>query len=99
MIALIAAAAVVAHTAAVKDVAVRDDFFSPKAVTVSKGAKVRWGWKGKSVHNVSVTSGPAKFRSDFKTSGSYTRKLTKKGTYRILCTVHAPSMKMTIKVK
>ena len=31
--------------------------------------------------------------------GSFSKKLTKAGTYTILCTIHAPGMKMTIKVK
>jgi plastocyanin len=102
MIALAAIAvalAPTAHAAATKNVAVRDDFFRAKSITVNKGTRVRWVWKDKGAHNVAVQKGPAKFSSSIQTKGTYSKKLTKKGTYRILCTVHAPSMKMTVRVK
>ncbi len=79
-------------------VSVKDDFFSPKTKTVGKGTSVKWVWKGKAPHNVTVTSGPAKFTSKTQTSGSFTKKLSKKGTYKIVCTIH-PGMAMTLKVK
>jgi plastocyanin len=80
-------------------VAVRDDVFVKSALTVQAGTKVRWNWEGTGRHDVTVVSGPAQFRSSTKRSGHYTHKLTKKGTYHFVCTVHAPKMKMTIKVK
>jgi plastocyanin len=46
-----------------------------------------------------VTKGPVKFASKTKTSGSFTKKFKKKGTYKLVCTIHAPAMKMTLKVK
>ena len=69
-------------------------------VTVSKGTKVRWVWKGKSLHNVKVTKGPAKFGSPSKTSGSYAKKVKKAGTYTLVCTVHGASdqsMKLVVR--
>jgi plastocyanin len=60
-------------------------------VTVSKGTKVTWVWRGKSLHNVTVKSGPAKFRSSSRTSGSFSKKVTRAGTYTIFCTVHGAS--------
>jgi plastocyanin len=82
-----------------KRVSVKDDKFVAKSITVSAGTKVKWVWKGDAPHNVTVTKGPAKFHSSTKTSGSFTKKLTKKGTYKLLCTIHAPDMTMTIKVR
>ena len=85
---------------ATKTVRVDDDFFSPKTATVKKGDTVRFRWVGENPHNVRVTSGPAKFNSGTpKRSGTYSRKLTRKGTYRIICDVHASTMKGTIRVK
>jgi plastocyanin len=46
-----------------------------------------------------VRSGPASFQSPLKRSGSYKRKLRRKGTYKIVCSIHAPDMAMTLKVK
>jgi plastocyanin len=85
--------------AATKSVQVKDNKFVANKLTVSKGTTVKWVWKGKAPHNVTVTKGPAKFKSTTQVKGSYSKKLTKKGTYTILCTIHAPGMKMTIKVK
>ena len=85
-----------------KSVEVDDDYFvhegAPRTVTVHKGDKVEWEWEGSNPHNVTVTKGPVKFHSRTQSSGSYAKKLTRRGTYKIVCTIHAP-MKMTLKVR
>lgn len=99
-VAVVAAGALaVPALAATKSVQVKDNKFVAKSITVKKGTTVKWIWKGKAPHDVSVTKGPAKFKSSVKTSGSFSKKLTKAGTYSIVCTIHAPDMKMTVKVK
>lgn len=81
-------------------VAVRDNVFGPKKVTISKGQKVKWVWRGDAAHNVVKTSGPGgAFRSDVQTSGRYSHKFKRKGTYQLLCTIHAPDMKMKVVVR
>jgi plastocyanin len=97
--ALAAGALAIPAFAATKTVQVKDNVFAPKTITVSKGTTVKWVWKGKAPHNVKVTKGPARFASTTQTKGSFSKKLTKKGTYSILCTIHAPDMKMTVKVR
>src|SRR5215213_10868917 len=86
-----------------KSIEVDDDYFvkegKPSTVTVKAGTKVEWEWEGENVHNVTVKKGPVKFHSKNKTSGSYTKTLKKKGTYKIVCTIHAPDMRMTLKVE
>ncbi len=82
-----------------KTVAVKDDFFGPKKLTISKGSKVKWVWKGKQGHNVTVGSGPSNFRFGTRKTGTKTHTFKKRGTYKIFCTIHAPDMQMTIKVK
>jgi plastocyanin len=94
-----AGALAVPALAATKSVQVKDNKFVANSITVKKGTTVKWVWKGEAPHDVAVTKGPAKFKSSVKTSGSFSKKLTKKGTYSIVCTIHAPGMKMTIKVK
>jgi plastocyanin len=84
--------------AATKSVTVKDNSFSPTSLTIKKGTKVKWTWKGRAPHNVTVTSGPVKFHSATQTSGSFSKKFSKKGTYTIVCTIHAPGMKMKVKV-
>jgi plastocyanin len=88
--------------AAGRTVKLGDDFFVRKSgtptVTVKKGTKVTWKWTGKDMHDVAVSSGPAKFASNFKTHGTYSKRLTKTGTYTIFCSIHQPEMKMKLKV-
>ena len=98
-IATAAALSASAPAGAATKVKVLDDVYSPTSLTVSKGTTVKWVWKGKAPHNVTVTKGPKKFHSTTQTKGSYSKKLTTKGTYTILCTIHSPDMKMTVKVK
>ncbi len=40
-----------------------------------------------------------KLHSKTEKTGTYFKKLTKTGTYKIFCTIHAPGMAMTIKVR
>ena len=96
--------AVTPAVAATKNVAIGDNYFvrasGVPTVTVNKGTKVRWVWRGKSLHNVKVTKGPAKFGSPSQTSGSFTKRVKKSGTYRIICTVHGASdqsMKLVVR--
>jgi plastocyanin len=88
--------------AATKNVKVGDDYFvksgKARTVTVSKGTTVKWNWKGSDQHNVVVQKGPKKFQSALKTKGSFKRTLKKRGTYKIICSIHAPDMRMTLKV-
>jgi plastocyanin len=90
--------------AATKNVRVGDNWFvrssGTPTVTVSKGTKVKWNFDGKNPHNVTVKSGPAKFRSSTKASGSFSRKVSKAGTYSIFCSVHGASdqsMKLVVR--
>ena len=85
-----------------KSVEVDDNYFvkegAPRTVTVHKGDKVEWEWEGINPHNVTVKKGPVKFHSKTQTRGTYEKKLRKVGTYKIVCTIHAPDMRMTLKV-
>lgn len=85
-----------------KSVEVDDNYFvhdgAPRTVTVHKGDKVEWEWEGAADHNVTVKKGPVKFHSKTQSSGSFEKKLKTAGTYKIICTIHAPDMRMTLKV-
>ena len=107
LLALVAAAATAAALAvpalaATKTVRVDDDFFvregSRPTVTVKKNDTVKWVWRGKVVHNVVAPKGPKRFHSTTKAKGTYSRKMTVKGTYLIVCTIHS-GMEMNLKVK
>ena len=85
-----------------KSVEVDDNYFvregAPRTVSVKKNDTVVWRWEGSNPHDVTVKRGPVKFHSKIKTSGTYSKKVTRRGTYRIICTIHAPGMRMRLKV-
>jgi plastocyanin len=88
----VAAAGDSARASKTRSVSVRDDFFSPKRRTVASGDRVRWVWREDNPHNVrfrSVPSGASKRPgSKTKSSGTFTRRFTRRGTYRYVCTIH-----------
>ena len=102
LISAVSAVLAVPALAATRTVKVGDDYFvrkgSAPTVTVKKGTTVTWRFSGKDMHNVAVTKGPVKFRSSFKTSGSYSKRVTRTGTYTIVCTIHQPDMAMKLRV-
>ena len=82
-----------------KKVTVNDDYFGSTSLTVKKGTKVKWVWNGtEAPHDVTVQSGPESFRSKLQTSGKFSHVMKKTGTYKLLCTTHAPDMAMTLTV-
>jgi plastocyanin len=99
------AAVAVPAFAATKTVKVGDIYFVKKGaknptVTAKAGDTVRWTWVGKFPHNVTVKSGPVKFKSKTVKKGTFSRKITKAGTYKIFCSVHgAAAQSMTLKVR
>jgi len=102
---LIAAVSAVLATqalAATRSVKVGDDYFvrrgSVPTVTVRKGTTVTWRFTGRDLHNVKVSKGPVKFGSSFKRSGTYSKRLTRTGTYTIVCSIHQPDMAMKLRV-
>lgn len=98
--AVIAAVAAVptSASAATKSVTIDDFEFSPAALSVSKGTKVKWRFADSATHNVTVKSGPVRFHSKDKRSGTYSKKLKTAGTYKIYCSIH-PDMRQTITVR
>jgi plastocyanin len=100
---LVLTAAVAGTTApalagATRMVSVRDNVFRPSSLTARAGDTVVWRWAGRAPHNVRVSSGPQRFGSRIQTRGSYRRTVRRRGTYRIVCTIH-PGMRMTLRVR
>jgi len=106
--ALVAAACLTGAAAASgsspKKVKVGDDYYGPTHLAVKPGTKVKWVWladNGDS-HDVKLTKAPRgvkRFHSaSAATDYTFSRTLTKPGTYKIVCTLHQ-DMTMTIKVR
>jgi plastocyanin len=66
--------------------------------TVSKGTVVKFKNVGTRPHTVTVKKGPVKFRKTMLLPGNvYRKKMTRKGTYRIICEYHS-GQRMTLRV-
>jgi plastocyanin len=103
LLALIVFLLAAAPASAARNVKIGDDYFVRSnrvpTVTVHKGATVQWNWTGTRQHNVVATrKGRTRFQSALKRGGTYTRKMTRRGTYRIVCSIHQPDMRMTLVV-
>ena len=90
--------------AATRTIRVGDNYFvrtrGVPTVTVHRGDRVTWRFAGADPHNVSVASGPVRFRSPVRRSGSYSRRMTRRGSYVIICTIHgARDQKMRLVVR
>jgi plastocyanin len=105
-----AAPAVAGHAIAAstrhKTVHIGDYYFSPHKLRVKPKTTITWKWPslsaGGDVHDVKLVKGP-KGVKHFKsrlTAGDYhfTKKLTRTGTYRFICTIHT-DMKLTVVVR
>ncbi|MDX6708963.1 MAG: hypothetical protein QOK16_2353 [Solirubrobacteraceae bacterium] len=101
---VVAAAFAVPALAATRSVKVGDNYYVrdrvKPIVTVKRNDIVIWRFVGRSAHTVTVRTGPQKFSSPARTSGSFQRKLTKAGTYQIYCQIHgARDQSMVLRVR
>jgi plastocyanin len=91
----------------VKNVQVRDDYYTPTKVTVKKGQQVNWIWSKANfdTHTVTLIKGPKgvnkhKFSSFQASAGvHWARTFAKAGTYHFQCQIHPLTMNMTVTVK
>ena len=87
---------------ATTEVKVKDDFFKPDRVTIKKGDRVLWRWRGENPHNVALKKpnrSNVAVRSAIKTDGKFSHRFRRVGTWRVLCEVHPVDMRMKVIVK
>ena len=78
---------------------VKDSYFVPANAVVRRGSQVRWNFLGSSLHNVTLASGPEGFSSaNLDDARVYEKRLRRRGTYRLFCTLHPLSMTQTVRV-
>ena len=104
LVAVPAAALAIPALAAIREVKVGDNYYVRSSgvprVTVDRNDTVRWRFQGNRPHTVTVRSGPTRFSSATKSSGTYSKRLTRSGTYQIYCRIHGRSdQSMTLVVR
>lgn len=67
-------------------------------VRIHPGTTVTWRWTSRQSHSVLLSSGPERFSSPIRNRGTFRHRFTHAGTYRIVCSLHAPGMRMTVRV-
>jgi plastocyanin len=67
-------------------------------VRIDPGTIVTWRWASRQSHSVLLPSGPERFSSPIRNRGTFAHRFTRAGTYRIVCSLHAPGMRMTVRV-
>jgi plastocyanin len=73
-----------AHLAASHTVTLRNLRYHPGTLSVNRGDRVTWLWRDSEEHDVTFHG----FHSRTQTSGSYTVRFTRSGTFNYRCTVH-----------
>jgi plastocyanin len=87
-----------ATLAAIIDVSVRDNFFTPDPVTVPRGSSVLWSFDGNNTHTATDDTGMALYDSGFQGPGdTFSFTFIAGGTYDYRCRVHA-TMRGTVRV-
>jgi plastocyanin len=82
-------------------ISVRDNFFSPRSVTIEEGDVVRWVWRGDNRHNVTFKKVPpdaSRHGGKTRRNGHWQRKFRVAGQYRYVCTLFT-GMRGTITVE
>jgi len=82
------------------DVEVKDFAFTAGNLSVPAGSTVKWTFDDPVLHNVTVADGPEGFSSDRLANGaSYSKTLTKPGTYTFFCELHPVGMVQRVIVR
>lgn len=91
-------------SASTRSIKIGDNYFVRSSgvptVTVPVRTRVTWRWAGESAHDVRVSRGPVKFHSKVQTTGTYSKVMTRRGTYKIFCEIHgAKDQSMVLRVQ
>ena len=99
-----ACGAIAAASQGASTVNVGDNYFvrpsGVPTVSAARGARVTFKFIGRKPHTVTVKTGPSRFTSPRRSSGSYRSPALRKGTYVLYCKVHGQrdqSMKLAVK--
>jgi plastocyanin len=98
----VSALAGAAQAAPAATITVGNNFLSPSSKTISSGTKLRFKWLGGESHHIVKTKGPGgdiKSPATRKKGVNLAKVLTKRGTYRFICTFHPTEMRTKVVVR
>jgi len=79
--------------------AVDDAGFEHPLVSVRRGTTFTWDFSGVFQHDVTLVSGPVGFSSPWTLVGTYAHTFTRRGTYKLFCSLHPAQMTQIIVVR
>ena len=83
----------VAGASATRTILVKDNFFSPRSITVSRGTTLRFVWRGRGVHNVALGR-----RVLISNRRSGTGAVRVSSPVTLICTIHS-GQKLAVRVR
>jgi plastocyanin len=78
---------------------VDDAGFADPLVSIRRGTTFTWTFAGSVQHDVTLVSGPVGFSSPWTLTGAYQRTFTRRGTYKLFCSLHPARMSQVIVVR
>jgi plastocyanin len=107
LIAIVAVAAVVAvsglaQAAPKATITVGNNFLAPSSKTIGAGTKLRFKWAGGVRHHIVKTEGPGgdiRSPATGKRGVNLAKVMSKRGTYRFVCTIHPTEMRLKLVVR
>lgn len=88
---------------AANEVAIVDNAFfattDRPTVRIRAGQAVTWKWAARGSHSLAVESGPERFATRALHGSRLTHRFQRPGTYDLVCSLHAPGMRMTVVVE
>lgn len=73
--------------------------YGHQRLNLRRGASFRWRFLGRERHDVTLASGPVGFASPTVSSGSFSFRFTRRGTYKLFCSLHPTRMTQIINVR
>ena len=68
-------------------------------VSLPLGTTFTWEFAGTVLHDVTLVSGPVGFSSPWTLAGSFSHRFTRRGTYKLFCSLHPAQMSQIIVVR
>jgi plastocyanin len=85
--------------ARVRRTTVREFRYGHERVSLPLGATFTWRFAGTLEHDVTVIGGPRGFSSPWTRRGEFRHRFTRRGTYRLFCSLHPSRMVQTVTVR
>jgi hypothetical protein len=73
--------------------------YGHQRLSLARGTMFRWRFLGRERHDVTLASGPVGFASQTRSSGSFSFRFSRAGTYRLFCSIHPTRMTQIVTVR